>query len=147
MVMISYNNLPSEQIIIKQKIYNLDYEYFFEQLKKQYSPLNFDFDNLRHFKKMLRKLKKSKYNKGHYQILWRKSSSRRGFHLTVFKDNHQLFLPTRTVFRIRKIYQDCIGRIRCDRQRMKVGLCISILFNSKNSKRATAWRDLSQLKL
>jgi hypothetical protein len=147
MVMISFANLPSEQMIAKQREFNLDYRFFYEQLKRGYSPLNFDYDNLKHFKKMLRKLKKSKYNKSHYQILWRKSSSRRGYHLTVFKDNHQLFLPTKTTLRIRKIYGDCMGRICCDKQRVKVGLAISILFNSKNSKTTTAWRDLNQLKL
>lgn len=145
--MISYANLPSEDMIAKQKEFNLDYKFFYNKLKSGYSPINFDYDHRVQFRKALKKLKKSRYNKLPFQILWRRSASRRGWHLTIFKDGKQYFAPIPSVLRIRKRYFDCMGRICCDKQRVMVGLAISILFNSKNSKTATAWRDLSQLKL
>jgi hypothetical protein len=146
-MMISFRNLPFEQIIEKQKQYGLDYATFISMSKRRLAPFNLDSDNLKQTRKIVRKLKKSKYNKGGYQVLWRKSSSRRGIHFTIFENGMQCFMPKPRILRIRRLYNDCYGRINCDKIRILKNRPISILFYHKNSKSATAWRDLSQLKL
>ena len=145
MIKINFNNLPFEEIIKEQRKYGLDRAKLFSELRKGNAPLNFDADSKSHAKKIARYIKKLYSSKG-YTILFRKSSSRRGYHFTILKDGRQLFLPIKKALKIRKKCFDCFGRIRADRIRAKHGLSISILFDNKNLKNATMWKELKHLK-
>ena len=139
-MIISLRNLTFQEYVEKLRRYGLDYKTMFKMLKKGYAPLNFDADNKKQAIKIAKELKK-RFGK-RYTILFRKSSSRRGYHFTVFKDGKQLFLPAKKVLSIRKKCHDCYGRIEADELRIKHKLPISILFNHKNLREATAWREL-----
>jgi hypothetical protein len=138
---IGFSKLPFEQYVAEQKKYKLDYETLFSEFKKGYAPLNFDADSKKHARKIARVLMK-KYK--HYTILFRKSPSRRGYHFTIFQYEQQLFLPIKDVLRIRKKCFDCFGRVRADVVRAKNNLPISILFDSKNMRDATMWKELKK---
>jgi hypothetical protein len=145
--MISFNKLTFNDYIMKQKEYGLDQKTLFENLKQGFAPLNFDAD----YKKMAlaigRNLLKRFGKRKNYQIFFRKSSSRRGYHFTVFKNGKQLFLTVIGVLRIRNSIGDCYGRLNCDRLRAKyTKLPISILFNHKNRKDTTAYKEFKFLK-
>jgi hypothetical protein len=75
-----------------------------------------------------------KYNKEPYKILYRRSSSGKGFHFTVFKNGKQLYLPVQQTLRIREQCGDCYGRLNFDKQRIKSKLRIGILFDHKYHK-------------
>jgi len=143
---ISFNNLPFEKYIEEQRKYGLDYRTLFLELRKGYAPLNFDADNKTQARKIARSIKKLLKVTKSYKILFRKSPSRRGYHFTVLKDEKQLFLPIKKVLRIRKKCFDCFGRMKADKIRAKYNLPISILFNHKNFRNATMWRELKYLK-
>jgi hypothetical protein len=148
--MISFNNLPFKAYIRKQREYGLDQKTLFAQLKEGKAPLNFDADNKKIAMGIARNLLKRFGVRKNYQIYFRKSSSRRGYHFIVLKKGKQLFLKIRGVIIIRNQIGDCYGRLECDRLRARyTDLPISILFHHKNSRDATAFRELryiSQIK-
>ena len=147
--MINFNNLKFEDYIEKQREIGIDQEFYMKMKRHNLAPLNFDADTKRQATMTARNLLKRFRKKG-YQIFWRKSPSRRGFHFFVFFQGKQLYLPNKTVLNLRKRYGDCYARLRCDRQRAKAGMSISVLFNHKthNGKFmvATALRELHYLK-
>jgi len=143
---INFNNLSFEDYVTEQRKFGLDYGTLFLELKRGYAPLNFDADNKTHARKIARSIKKLYDVTKCYKILFRKSPSRRGYHFTVLKNGKQLFLPIKKVLRIRRKCFDCFGRMKADKIRAKRGLPISILFNHKNLKDATMWRELKYLK-
>lgn len=143
---ISFYKLPFEEYVNEQRKYGLDRARLFSELKKGNAPLNFDADSKTHAKKIARSIKKLYDVTKGYTILFRKSPSRRGYHFTILKDGKQLFLPIKKVLRIRKKCFDCFGRMKADRIRAKHGLSISILFDNKNFKNATGWKELKYLK-
>jgi len=136
-----------EKSIEEKRKFLLDRKTFYEMFEKGYAPLNFDADDKKFAKKIARKLLKNFKN---YEILFRKSPSRRGYHFTVFKDGKQVFLPFKKVIQIRKRIGDCYGRLECDILRSKHNLPIGILFNhkakiGKKFKFATKWRKLEKV--
>jgi hypothetical protein len=139
---ISFSKLPFNEYVKTQRRYWLDRKRLFAMMKKGYAPLNFDADSKKQARMTARKLKE-RY--GNCTILFRKSSSRRGYHFTVFKDGKQLFLKIKDALRERRRCMDCYGRLRADEVRARHGLSISILFDSKNFKSATQWRELKSL--
>jgi hypothetical protein len=141
---VHFNNLPFETYIEEQKKYGLDQQYFLRMNKKGFAPLNFDSDTKVQARKIAKKLLR-KYSKSPYLILFRKSSSRRGFHFVVFKDSKQLFLKKKEILKIRKKYHDCLGRQFADIERAKRGLAISVLFHHKWSKNCTDFISLEKL--
>jgi hypothetical protein len=143
---ISFNNLPFEKYIEEQRKYGLDQKTLFTELRRGYAPLNFDADSKKHALKIARALKKKYGKKEDYAIMFRKSSSRRGFHFTIFYRGKQLFLPVDEILKIRKRCFDCYGRLKADIKRAKWKLPISILFHHKNLKNTTAYRELIFLK-
>jgi hypothetical protein len=142
MTEISFNKLPFNEYVETQRKYGLDQKTLFEKLQKGLAPLNFDADNRKNAKRIARNLLKRFGKRKGYQIFFRKSSSRRGYHFTVFKDGRQLFLTIRGSIKIRHTLGDCWGRIDCDKLRAKHNLPISILFHHKNRKEATVYREL-----
>ena len=144
---INFYKLRSEDYVKEARKYWLDRKTYYEFFKKGFAPLNFDADDKSQALKIARKLRKMFGKKKGYAILMRKSSSRRGWHFTVFKDGKQLFLPIKKVLKLRKKIGDCYGRLRCDIVRAKHGLPISILFDhkakvGKKIKFATSWKEL-----
>jgi len=129
--------LPKAKTIWKNK----EYERFIEMWKRGYSPLNFDADDvfsaIRIGIKLLIRFRNVEY---------RVSSSGRGLHFRVLDENgNVLYLPSERVFRIREEIGDDPGRLFWDRIKLKVRNWrpISVLFDTKNGKRAGEWKRLT----
>jgi hypothetical protein len=141
---IKFQNLPFEDKIAVQRKYGLDLVTINRMIEFGFAPLNFDADSKVIALAIGRKLLKIAFHRK-WRIMFRKSSSRRGFHFTVFKNDKQLFLPFKEVLKIREKIGDCYGRLDMDRLRAKKGYKISILFNKKNYKQASEWEELYYL--
>lgn len=113
---------------------------FLKMWKKGYSPLNFDADDPFEAFNIAIKLYVRFKN-----VEYRKSSSGRGFHFRVLDDKGDvLYLPSKEVYEIRKEIGDDKGRLFWDsvKLRYKKWRPISVLFDSKNGKRASGWKKL-----
>jgi hypothetical protein len=143
--MISLSNLSFEETIEKERKYDLDIITRDAMGRIGYAPVNFDSDNKKQAKATAKHLLIFFHHKS-FEIYWRKSSTRRGYHFTVFQNGRQLFLPAQISIAIREQAGDCYGRLKADKQRIEHGLPIGVLFNGKNGKEATAWRKLVTVK-
>lgn len=99
--------------------------------------LTLDFDNLEEndIRKILKYLRLN-YPKN--IIKYRKSASKKGYHIVVYGafHNHKNLLLAR--------YQLCDDDLRrkIDVDRIQKGMCYNILFTKKNGKKAGKWRFL-----
>jgi len=126
---------------------NEELKRFKQMWLKGYSPLNFDADSFEDAIKMAKNLLKL-FPRDRIQM--RISSSGKGVHFRIVDENgNQVYMRSWIVFDIRGIVGDDPGRLYWDsfKLRFKKWRPISVLFNSKNGKRAREWECLNLNKL
>jgi len=102
--------------------------------KRRKLKLNFDADDPLRALHIANELRK---RFGEDRVLMRRSSSRRGWHFWVKGD-----FSKEEILKMREELNDCLGRLRADKVRAKMGMRIGILFYYKNKKYAEPWRKL-----
>jgi hypothetical protein len=137
-MIISFRGLKHNKIIEKERKYGLDVRTRDFQHSIGLAPINFDCDSRKRAKILGMKLKE--FFSDPYVILWRKSSSKRGIHFTIFLHGRQLYLDSGFSIHLRRKLGDCLGRVKADIEREKQNLPIGILFSNKNLREVTAWR-------